>query len=282
MKTCQLITAAVLYLQIHGTFASRNSRKLAPEDFGEAHNRICLQVRDRIAEKTPTSKGEAFRYLNEELMTLCAEDDSECRSKMKQYSLRAQHQNYKYRDHETIIDDIMPFTLNDVEVRNTLKDIYYSIDLLDTMGVDDLKATILGISNDYKETDNHQGMKDLVEVTASVAASSVELWMGVFTDPDDAFHKLSGDGRKLLVQERFLQEEDPNLVTAAGFMGTAALRAASDVIRSDVKGAIEYSVRPAIEAVIMGGDTSELSKIVLGGVVIESVAAAFLYLGVIV
>jgi len=272
MKTTQLI-AALLFVQSYEITAKLSTRSLAPEEFGDVHNRICLQVRDRIAEKTPNSRGEAFRYLTEELLNLCEEDDGSCHSKIRRAALKSQSQNYQYRDYETIIDDVMPFTLEDMEVRNTLKDIYYSIDLLDTMSVDDVKATISDISDEFKETDGHPAMKDLVEMTASVAASSVELWMGVATNPDDAFHKLSGNGRKL-------QLESPDISLAnAGATARLTLSLISNIIRSDVLGAVMYGVRPAISSVIEG-DTSGLGRTVLAGVVTESVAAAFAIIGI--
>ena len=277
-----VITLAFLLFSYANADISKG-RRLKPEEFGEIHNRICLQVSDRIAEKMPTTRGEAFRYLTEEMLTLCDEDDSECKIRMHEASIRSQFQDFQSRDYHTVIDDVFPFTLNDLELKNTIKDIYFAIDLLDTMNVEQVKSTIHQISQEYSEKDHHDAKKEVVAITASVAASSTELWIKIFSDPNHGFTKLYNHHRKLKEDPRKLQfvanvtEDVINLVGTGATVGitvagNSVLRLIN-VIKSDVLGTVVSTVYPAITAVVTG-DPTELYITVLGSVIGDSVAAA--------
>lgn len=277
------ITPIVALLLSCANAEKSKGRILKPEEFGEIHNRICLQVSDRIAEKMPETRGEAFRYLTEEMLTLCDEDDTECQMHMHEASMRSQFQDFKSRDYETVIDDVFPFTLDDFELKNTIKDIYFSIDLLDTMNAEQVQSTIYQISQEYSEKDHHDAKKEVVAIIASVAASSTELWIEVFSDPNHGFTKLYNHHQRLSEDPRKLQilsnitEDAINLANTGatiGFeiAGNNILRLIN-VIKSDMIGTVVSTVYPAITAVVTG-DPTEFMIALLGGVIGDSVAAA--------
>ena len=287
MKVLQFLFTAIILLNdsVHSKKISHHDRRLEPEEFGNIHNRICLQVRDRIARKTPQTKAEAFRYLKEELLTLCEDDDVKCQAYMHKVSVHSQFQNFRYRNYETIIDDAMSFALGDTELENTLKDIYFAIDLLDSMGVKDVQDILMKITSDFNDSDKHESKKHLVSTIASVAASSMELWMKTFSDPNDAFHKLLEDGEeKRLVEERGLQAEPVDAVSSsaaniikpivnnAGFIVTTTFVGVLNVIKSDVIGAVTSAIRPAIQMAFTS-DFSGLNTIILGATISESIGA---------
>ena len=274
----QLITLSVFFLFSTANAVKSKGRRLKPEEFGEIHNKICYQVRDRIAQKKPESRGEAFRYLTEELLTLCDEDDVDCQVRMHEASMQAQFQNFDQRNYDNIIDDVFPFTFNDIELKNTIKDIYFSVNLLDTMSVEDIQSTIRKISNEYGQSNNHEAKKELVALTASIAASSTELWVGIFSDPNDAFHKLYNNDRKLLEEKRGLQMADEATTDGSSLAGFA-LSSVVDVIRSDVVGAVAGNIFDAVMAVV-SGDPSELAIGVLGGIIGSSIGASFATIGI--
>lgn len=218
-------------LQVSSSTSVDKKRKLAPQDFGEIHNQICFQVRDRFAQKLPESRAEVHSYITEELFTFCDDDDVECQMKMHQMSLNSQFYDSRFPNYE----DVMPFNLDDMELKNTLKDIGYAIDSLENMEVEDIKDTINMIVEEYKEKEEDQNKHFLVESVASVATASTELWTGVFSDPEDAFYQYYLS-RAQDHGDRKLQD----------------LTAMVDVIQADVVKALETLVFPVITGIITG------------------------------
>merc|ERR1712071_143780 len=242
-----LISFTLLGSGLARTLTLKKGEYIPPEDVGEIHNRILLQVKDRFAEAKPENRHEAFIYIKEEMMNLCEDGDLECEIEAEREAINFEFKQSLHLD----VKDVLPYRLNDQKLVDALEGIYSSISLLETQSPEDTIETMQNIAEKYLEEEQNEAKRDVVTGTASVAVASTQLWADVASNPDDAFHeilKTGGVDRRLQFNLTATLED---FFTSIG-VSDANVDKLIAVIEAGVIAAITGFLFPAIISILFG------------------------------
>lgn len=268
MKLLSYITALSTFFVID---AKEVKRKLTSKDVGSEHNRICLQVGERLKQKTPESKEDYIQHVREELLTLCDEGDTACHNIVHSDIEESLKEDYLGRDYETLIEDVIE-DVDDEELKDALRDIYHSIFMLEEISPNEVIMSINEIADEYENrADVDEWKKHVVLSSASVAASSTELWTSAFFDPESGFYQTlqntGVDDHTRMLQTTDVTPSGPGLPIAVLSVVAQFSVTVVSTIMSDLIGALVAGLAQFVLALLLLGDmATALTATIVGSI----------------
>lgn len=222
--------------------ANEAFRSLAPVDAGALHNKVVMQVHDRLGDlENSIPSGTLYaKIVMKEMLDLCGDEEA-CVRLTHQYMDESQRdlasRNLGTSDavdiHSVFPDDV------DQELKEFLINIYKTVENYDAESpVDDLLEKLKSISERAtNSTTASDATKAAVQSVASIATGSTQLWMGIMEDKESIFHRIlhtSSESSNRALQDIF------------GFEVFKILGTAVRLVLSDVFGAVKGALVPSV------------------------------------
>lgn len=254
---------------IIGTAAIANAklgaqtRALRAEDVGSLHTEAFLKLEEKYLDRNPSSKIELMNDVSEVLASFCEENDSACRSN----SYKATMQQFHYNDKKDKLSKyVVPESLDD-QVREKLNSAFNIVDTINDKNVNDKVAELSEIQNEISDLrDVAEADKIIGVASVSVGQESALYWTNTFNDKDHAF-------KDVLVN---IEDGDRRLQVTGNLTFSQLFPLAwSDVISSDMAGAVNHSITEVNTTPNIVFNFSELILRLLAGAFPASAAVAF-------
>jgi len=260
-----LVGARISIPEVRKENKNHDLRNLKAADLGYWHNKIIMQVHDRIKDEMPADSEEYEKIMAEEISTLCPIDDYECKSSVQEYMDKNRERVPKFMEqgHSYQLHRDFPKGF-DSEVQNHLTNIYYSVYLLEHNDLEDVIKTITVINEDAQKSDLSESNKAIIESIASIARGSSELWTDAHKNPENAFHQLHKNNK------RKLQEEGKMVLLSI-------VTSPVQFVLADVWGAIRAAIIPSVMMIFQMTNIISMITGILRSAATDSLYAAGIY-----